>query len=113
MNKEALTTDLVCMIEERSLPRNLAKFREQIERFFMAGGARIDLIAKVIDLDNAIGGYNFDISNLEQTSNKIESLRNSGGKHRWLSTRIRMCNMQSEAAVVDEDIEISRIQLMI
>ncbi|XP_027053468.1 uncharacterized protein LOC113680633 [Pocillopora damicornis] len=78
MNKEALTTDLVCMIEERSLPRNLAKFREQIERFFMAGGARIDLIAKVIDLDNAVGGYNFDIPNLEQTSNEIESLRNSG-----------------------------------
>ena len=113
MNKEALTADLVCMIEERSLPRNLAKFREQIERFFMAGGARIDLIAKVIDLDNAVGGYNFDIPNLEQTSNEIESLRNSGGKDQWLITRIRMCNMQSKAAVVDMEADQSRAQLSI
>ena len=97
MNKEGLTADLVCMIEERSLPRNLAKFKEQIERFFVAGGARIDLIAKVIDLDNAIGGYNFDIPNLEETSNKIESLRNSGGKDRWLVIPIPMCHLQSKA----------------
>ena len=80
MNKEGLAADLVCMIDERSLPRNVAKFKEQIERFFIAGAARIDLIAKVIDLDNQIGGYNFDIPNLEQTSNQLESLGNIGGK---------------------------------
>ena len=81
MNKEGLTADLVCMIEERSLPRNVAKFKEQIESFFIAGAARIDLIAKVIDLDNEIGGYNFDILNLEETQNQMESLgKTSEGK---------------------------------
>ncbi|KAJ7328567.1 hypothetical protein OS493_024484 [Desmophyllum pertusum] len=78
MNKEGLAADLVCMIEERSLPRDSARFQEQIERFFIAGAARIDLIAKVIDLDNEIGGYNFDIPNLEETVTEIESLRNYG-----------------------------------
>lgn len=80
MNKEGLAADLVCLLEERSLPTNKAKFQEQIERFFIAGAARIDLIAKVIDLDNDIGGYNFDIPNLEETTNEIESLSNSAGK---------------------------------
>ena len=80
MNKEGLAADLVCMLEERSKPRNTAKLQEQIERFFIAGAARIDLIAKVMDLDNDIGGYNFDIPNLEETANEIESLGNSDGK---------------------------------
>lgn len=80
-NKEGLAADLVCLLEERSLPRNRAKFQEQIERFFIAGAARIDLIAKVIDLDNAIGGYNFDIPNLEETSNTLQSLSQTGGKN--------------------------------
>ena len=80
MNKEGLAADLVCLLDERSKPRNSAKFQEQIERFFIAGAARIDLIAKVMDLDNEIGGHNFDIPNLEETANGIESLGNSGGK---------------------------------
>lgn len=84
MNKEGLTADLVCMVEERSLPRNVAKFQEQIERFFIAGAARIDLIAKVIDLDNQIGGYNFDIPNLQETANELQSLENIGGKAHFL-----------------------------
>ena len=84
-NKEGLAADLVCLLEERSLPRNRAKFQEQIERFFIAGAARIDLIAKVIDLDNAIGGYNFDIPNLEETSNTLQSLSQTGGKNYCLS----------------------------
>ena len=33
-----------------------------------------------MDLDNEIGGHNFDIPNLEETANEIESLGNSGGK---------------------------------
>ncbi|CAH3128101.1 unnamed protein product [Pocillopora meandrina] len=78
MNKEGLAADLVCLLDEKSKPRNSAKFQEQIERFFIAGAARIDLIAKVIDLDNEIGGHNFDIPNLEETANEIESLGNSG-----------------------------------
>ena len=80
MNKEGLAADLVCLLDERSKPRNSAKFQEQIERYFIAGAARIDLIAKVMDLDNEVGGHKFDISNLEETANEIESLSNSGGK---------------------------------
>ena len=72
------------MLEERSLPRNRAKFQEQIERFFTAGGARIDLIAKVIDLDNDIGGHNFDIANLEETSNTLLSLSQTPGKSYYM-----------------------------
>ncbi|KAJ7376174.1 hypothetical protein OS493_036288 [Desmophyllum pertusum] len=79
MNKEALAADLVCLLEERLLPRHKAKFEEQVERFFIAGAARIDLIAKIIDLDNAIGGYNFDIPNLEETANEIELLKKIKG----------------------------------
>ena len=48
MNKEGLAEDLVCMLDERSLPRNKARLQELIERFFIAGAARIDLIAKVM-----------------------------------------------------------------
>ena len=81
MNKEGLAADLVCMLGERLLPRDSAKLQEQIERFFIAGASRIDLISKVIDLDNDIGGHNFDIRNLEETSNAIKSLAESGGKH--------------------------------
>ena len=55
-------------------------FKREMESFFISGAARIDLIAKVIDLDNAIGGYNFDIQNLEATSNELASLRSAGGK---------------------------------
>ena len=69
------------MLDERSLPRHKAKFEAEIGGFFIAGAARIDLIAKVIDLDNYIGGNNFDILNLEETSNAIGSLSESGGKH--------------------------------
>ncbi|KAL9982967.1 hypothetical protein ACROYT_G005082 [Oculina patagonica] len=78
MNKEGLAADLVCMFEERLLPHKKAKLDEQIQRFFIAGAARIDLIAKVIDLDNEIGGLNFDIPNLEETSNAIQSLGETG-----------------------------------
>ena len=81
MNQGGLTADLVCMLDERSLPRNKAKFEAEIGGFFIAGAARIDLIGKVIDLDNAIGGNNFDLLNLEETSNAIGSLSESGGKY--------------------------------
>ena len=73
MNKEGFATDLVCLLGERSKPRNWARFQEQIERYFIAGAARINLIAKVMDLDNEIGGHSFDIPNLEETANETES----------------------------------------
>ena len=75
INKEGLIADLGCMLNEAS-----GAFRREMESFFISGAARIDLIAKVIDLDNAIGGYNFDIQNLEATSNELASLRSAGGK---------------------------------
>ncbi|KAJ7390268.1 hypothetical protein OS493_026143 [Desmophyllum pertusum] len=77
MNKEALAADLVCMLDERSLPRDKAQLEQQIANFFIVGATRIDLIAKIVDLDNDIGGFNFDIDNLEKTANEIESLRSS------------------------------------
>ncbi|PFX25476.1 Neuropilin-1 [Stylophora pistillata] len=73
INKEGLIADLGCMVDEAS-----AAFKLQMESFFISGAARIDLIAKVIDLENAIGGYNFDILNLEATSNELASLRGVG-----------------------------------
>ena len=80
MNKEGLAADLVCMLDEKSLPRNKARLQELIERFFSAGAARIDLFAKVIDLDNDIGGYIFDIANLKEAANEIDSIRKARGK---------------------------------
>ena len=77
MNKEGLAADLVCMLEERSSPSDKAKIQQLIEQFFIAGSARIDLIVKVIDLDNEIGGYDFDIPNLEETADEINSLKQS------------------------------------
>ena len=82
INKEGLKADLVCMLEERLLPRNKADFEAAVEGFFIAGAARIDLIAKVIDLDNEMGRFNFDIPLLENTAREIESLGNSPG--RWI-----------------------------
>ena len=79
MNKENLKADLVCMLDERLLPRHKAQFEAAVESFFSAAAARIDLIAKVIDLDNEMGGFNFDIPLLENTETAIESLGNSPG----------------------------------
>ena len=53
-------------------------FKNRWNDFFIAGAARINLIAKVMDLDNEIGGHNFDIPNLEETANETES--NCSGK---------------------------------
>lgn len=78
MNKEGLAADLVCLLDQEN-PQETAKFQEKIEQFFIAGAARIDLIAKVIDLDNEIGGNDFDITNLEETTKEIESLEHSTG----------------------------------
>ena len=80
MNQAGLTADMICMFEGRLESHLTAKFEELMERYFIAGAARIDLIAKVIDLDNAIGGYNFDLLNLQETINELESLRTIGGK---------------------------------
>ncbi|KAL9964361.1 hypothetical protein ACROYT_G027992 [Oculina patagonica] len=77
MKQEGLAAGLVCLLEERALPRDKAPLEELIANFFIAGSARIDLIAKIIDIDNDIGTFNFDINNLEETANAIESIGNS------------------------------------
>ncbi|KAL9982974.1 hypothetical protein ACROYT_G005089 [Oculina patagonica] len=87
MNKKRLTADLICLLDLRSSVITKAKIQQQIEQFFIAGAARIDLIAKVIDLDNEIGGYNFHINNLKETSNEIKSLGKSDSSHIADTTR--------------------------
>ena len=71
MNKESLTTSLVCLLDVQSRPQDVAELKELIEQFFISGSARIDLIAKVMDLDNDIGGLNFDIPLLEETEQAL------------------------------------------
>ena len=51
-----------------------------MESFFTVGASCIDLIGKVMDLDNEIGGYNFDISLLEDTEEAITQLGRAESK---------------------------------
>ena len=72
MNKEKFTAELVCLLEVTAVPPNVAEFKQLMESFFIAGAARIDLIAEIMNLDNDIGGYNFDIPLLQQTEKAIK-----------------------------------------
>ena len=69
------------MLEERLQPHQTAEFKEQIERFFINGATRMDLIAKIMDLDNDIGTYNFDIKNLRETAKQIKTIGKSKRKY--------------------------------
>ena len=80
MNKEKLASKLVCLLDVASRPQDTADLQEVIESFFIAGAARVDLIAKVMDLDNDIGGYNFDIPLLEETQKAIADIGKPTGK---------------------------------
>ena len=79
INKEKLTAELVCLLEVASTPQDVAAFKAEIEAFFIRGQARIDLIAKVLNLDNDMGGYNFDIPVLEKTEQAITDVSESPG----------------------------------
>ena len=79
MNKETFAAELVCLLGVASLESDVADLKAEIESFFIAGSARIDLIAKVMDLDNDIGGYNFDIPVLEDTEDAIAQIGESPG----------------------------------
>lgn len=74
MNKETFAKELVCLVAV-SNTRNLEL---EIEKYFIAGTARIDLIAKVMDLDNDIGGLKFDITILNDAENAIKTASTSG-----------------------------------
>lgn len=81
MNKESLANQLVCMLDVNSMPGDqfIAEFKRLIESFFIAGAQRIDLIGKVMDIDNAIGGHNYDIPVLEETQDTIRNLGQTEG----------------------------------
>ena len=79
INKEQLAAELVCLLDVASRPQDTAELQAEIESFFIAASVRIDLIAKVTDLDNDIGGYNFDIPLLDETQKAINDVENSKG----------------------------------
>lgn len=79
MNKENFAAELVCLFEVASLQPDVALLKARIESFFIAGSARVDLIANVMDLDNDMGGYNFDIPVLNETKKAIIDLGKSPG----------------------------------
>ena len=80
MKRARLTADLVCLLEEASKPRDTADLEAEIESYFVLGAARIDMIGKVIDLDNTIGTHNFDIPLLNKTEIAITKLSQPPGK---------------------------------
>ena len=79
MQKESLASELVCLLDFASSESNVAPLKQQLESYFIAWAARIDLIGKITDLDNEIGGYNFDIPLLEETATTIKDLGNPSG----------------------------------
>lgn len=81
MNKEKLAAELVCLLDVASRPQDIAGFKQVMESFFIAGTARIDLIGKVMDLDNEIGGYSFDIPILIETQKAITDIGKAKGKN--------------------------------
>lgn len=85
-NSQGFAADMVCLLEEATRPRDVALFKQMMESFFTVGASRIDLIGKVMDLDNEIGGYNFDIPLLENTEATITKVGQAGGKRRYILT---------------------------
>lgn len=79
MNKEKFTAELVCLLDVASRPQDMADFKQEIESFFTVGGTRIDLIGKVMELDNNLGTYKFDIKLLGDTQKAIDEIGKSKG----------------------------------
>jgi len=79
MNKAELATELVCLLDVASRPQDVAELKQLIEQFFSYGAARIVLIGKVMDLDNEIWSYNFDIPILEETEESLQTLHGTTG----------------------------------
>ena len=78
-NSQGFAADMVCLLEEATRPRDVASFKQKMESFFTVGASRIDLIGKVMDLDNEIGGHNFDIPLLEDTEQAITNVGQTQG----------------------------------
>ena len=81
INNEGLLADLVCLLDVDLPPHVTATFKSEIEKFFIDGGTRIDLIAQVMELDNNIGTYNYDIANLKGTQKQIQAVNKAKGKN--------------------------------
>ena len=81
INKEGLLADLVCLLDVDLPPHVTATLKSEIEKFFIDGGTRIDLIAQVMELDNNIGTYNYDIANLKETQKQIQAVNKAKGKN--------------------------------
>jgi len=79
MNKETIAEELVCLLDVASRPQDVAGLKAKIASFFIVASVRIDLIAKIMDLDNDIGTYNFDIPLLDKTRREIKSIAQSPG----------------------------------
>ena len=77
ISKEKLIANLVCLLDEASKPSHTADLEAEIESYFIVAAARVDMMAKCMDLDNTIGGYNFDIPLLEDTKTSIAKLKKS------------------------------------
>ncbi|KAL9983250.1 hypothetical protein ACROYT_G005396 [Oculina patagonica] len=105
MNKEGLTNDLVCLLDV-NIPEGdplVAQFKQLVESFFIAGSQRIDLIAKCMELDNDIGGFNYDIPLLENTQESIKKLGQTQGTP--LSDELRLNfleNLLSSYKVIEQ-----------
>lgn len=89
-NKESLTAELVCLMDVNPEEQHVAQLKQYIEQFFISGASRIDLIGKIIDLDNEIGGYNFDIPLLEETENLLAGAKQSTGMIKAFSVTMKV-----------------------
>ena len=78
-NKVELAAQLVCLLDIASREQDVARLKQLIEQFFSYGAARIDLIGKCMDLDNEIGGYNFDIPLLEESEQSLLAVSGQAG----------------------------------
>ena len=99
INKEALLADLVCLLDVDLPEHKTAEFKKEIEKFFIDGGTRIDLIAQVMELDNNIGTYNYDIANLRETQKQIKAVNKAKGKNFLLKETISSSYKPSESSV--------------
>ena len=94
------------MLDVAALPQDVAGFKRLIESFFIAGAARIDLIGEVMDLDNEIGGYNFDIPLLEETEKTIRDIGRAGGEEYFL---LRLDNLFAKPEVEEGEHQTVKI----
>lgn len=74
MNKEQFVVDFVCFLEEVIFLWDVVRLKVEIELYFVLGVVCIDMIVKVMDFDNVIGGYNFDILFFDQIEKVIVEL---------------------------------------